>query len=561
MKLKKINNKINISSMSFNVLNIGLIGHVSHGKSTLVKSITGVTTSKFKKEKQRNMTIKLGYANVEVCESLYTKCIELKVAESDEWRSIKRISFVDCPGHKAYMSAMLNGVSIMDMAILLISANVPCPQPQTIEHLAAMEVAGIDNIIVIQNKCDLVNRDDALKNYQEIKEFLKNTFASDAQIIPISAQLGYNIDIVCDLLKSFNSPTRSPLSQPFMLLVRTFDVNKPGTTIENMVGGIIGGSLIQGCLNLGDNVVITPGIVTTNDDGTFSYKPLKARVESICTENIDINKATPGGLFGVGLNLDPSYTKADRLVGNILTFEENVPQVTNVIDLFFLEFTTPIKRFSNDNINEGEVYMFSIHSTTVQGTVVSKEPNMKIRVCLAKPICVCENISKIRIAVSKNIDNDWVLIGYCKMSDQIENSLFHVGDSVTENYTTMLDNIYNRDKNITKVKILKPIVENVNIKTIWKNYKKCVDHINRELDHVMNFVAEELDTPCSIDQLDQLIVHRKYTPKNIENIWKKYIMTFVQCQICKSKHTEVVKDTTRLLYKQCLDCNSKIILS
>ena len=92
------------------------------------------------------------------------------------------VSFVDAPGHETLMAVMISGASIMDGALLLVSATESCPQPQTREHLAALEIAGIENIVVVQNKIDLVTRERAIESYNEIKSFLSGSIASEAPL-------------------------------------------------------------------------------------------------------------------------------------------------------------------------------------------------------------------------------------------------------------------------------------------------------------------------------------------------------------------------------------------
>mmetsp|Transcript_10166 Transcript_10166/g.15894 ORF Transcript_10166/g.15894 Transcript_10166/m.15894 type:complete len:176 (-) Transcript_10166:1980-2507(-) len=158
--------------------NIGTIGHVAHGKSTLIKAITGKYTSKFKNELERNITIKLGYANSKIFKCTNLQCPSPGCYQSNRGLNvnelicdqchysmniIKHISFIDCPGHEVLMSTMLNGASLMTGALLVVAANETCPQPQTSEHLAAFNSLGIENLIVVQNKIDLVKDQEAKK--------------------------------------------------------------------------------------------------------------------------------------------------------------------------------------------------------------------------------------------------------------------------------------------------------------------------------------------------------------------------------------------------------------
>ena len=145
-------------------MNIGTIGHVAHGKTTLVRAISGIQTTKHKIEKERNITYFLGYANAKLYKC--PKCPDLEAYQAygstkedqpkcekcgERLELLRHISFVDCPGHDILMATMLNGASVMDAALLLVAANIQCPQPQTREHLAAVENMDLENIIIVQN--------------------------------------------------------------------------------------------------------------------------------------------------------------------------------------------------------------------------------------------------------------------------------------------------------------------------------------------------------------------------------------------------------------------------
>ena len=104
---------------------------------------------------------------------------------------------------------MLNGAAVMDAAMLLIAGNETCPQPQTAEHLAAVEIMKLKHLIILQNKIDLVNKESATSQSEDIKAFLKGTCAETAPIIPISAQLKYNIDVICEYISHHTLPASS----------------------------------------------------------------------------------------------------------------------------------------------------------------------------------------------------------------------------------------------------------------------------------------------------------------------------------------------------------------
>ena len=250
--------------------NIGLVGHVDHGKTTLVKALTGDWTDRHSEEQERGISIKLGYSNATIlycpqCDSYLTEYMVEKERIKGKPRFTcplcsknlefsRNISFVDAPGHEILMATMLSGASLMDGACLLIAADEICPQPQTREHLAALNIAGIKKIIIIQNKIDAVSREQAKKNYNQIKNFVKGTVAEDAPIIPISAVFGANLElIVRGFEEIITTPELNENDEFEFLIARSFDINRPGKKIEDLKGGVIGGSVLKGSIRIGVN--------------------------------------------------------------------------------------------------------------------------------------------------------------------------------------------------------------------------------------------------------------------------------------------------------------------
>src|SRR3989338_5338556 len=189
-------------------LNIGLCGHVDHGKTTLLERLSGKWTDTHSEEIKRGITIRLGYADVVIrkCSKCpepdsYTTKEKCEKCKSDTVLVIK-VSFVDAPGHESLMATMLAGATIMDAALLLVAANEECPQPQTREHLMALEIIGIKNIVIVQNKVDLIDEERALKNYEQIKNFIKVTPYENAPIIPLSSQHRTGIDLLLEAMRS-----------------------------------------------------------------------------------------------------------------------------------------------------------------------------------------------------------------------------------------------------------------------------------------------------------------------------------------------------------------------
>jgi translation initiation factor 2 subunit 3 len=398
-------------------VNIGTIGHVDHGKTTLVQALTGVWASRHSEELKRGITIRLGYADMAIykcpkCEPPKNYSVK-PVCPSCGSKAVfvRAISFVDAPGHEALMATMLSGAAVMDGAILVIAADEPCPQPQTREHLAAAQVVGIKNIIIVQNKIDIVDEKRARKSYEEIKNFVKGTVAENAPIIPVSAQHEVNIDVLLNAIEEIiPTPKRDEMKPPLMYIIRSFDVNKPGTPIEKLEGGIIGGTIAQGKFAVGDEIEIRPGI-NVEREGKSVYNPLISEVVSLHAGERNIKEATCGGLVGVGTLLDPSYSKADGLNGNIAGKTGLLPPIVKELTLetHVLERAVGTKELLKvERINSGELLLLHVGAAVNLGKVVSIKKDI-VKVKLTRPICAQ---SSSRVAISRKITARWRLIGY-----------------------------------------------------------------------------------------------------------------------------------------------------
>jgi translation initiation factor 2 subunit 3 len=414
---KKIMSKKKEASLRQPEVNIGTIGHVDHGKTTLVQGLTGVWASRHSEELKRGITIRLGYADMVIykcpkCEPPNNYTIKNVCSKcNSETEFVRSISFVDAPGHEALMATMLSGAAIMDGAILVIAADEPCPQPQTREHLAAAEVSGIKNIIIVQNKIDIVDQKRALKSYEEIKAFIKGTIAEKAPIIPISAQREINLDVLLTAMEEkIPTPKRDAAKTPIMHIVRSFDINKPGTLIEELEGGILGGTIAQGKFKVGEEIEICPGI-KVEKEGKTAYNPLISQVVSLHAGESNVEEATCGGLVGVGTLLDPSYSKADGLSGNMAGKIGALPPIlseltleTHVLDRAVgTKEQTKVKR-----INLSEILLLHVGSAVNIGKVIAAKPN-SVKVKLTRPICA---VVGSRVSISRKITSRWRLIGY-----------------------------------------------------------------------------------------------------------------------------------------------------
>ncbi|WMV10076.1 hypothetical protein MTR67_003461 [Solanum verrucosum] len=392
-------------------------------------------TVRFKNELERNITIKLGYANAKIYKCEEERCprpmcykaygsgkedsptCDVPGFESCKMKLLRHVSFVDCPGHDILMATMLNGAAIMDGALLLIAANESCPQPQTSEHLAAVEIMRLQHIIILQNKVDLVQENVAINQHEAIQKFIQGTVADGAPVVPISAQLKYNIDVVCEyIVKRIPIPVRDFTSPPNMIVIRSFDVNKPGFEVDDIRGGVAGGSILKGVLKVNQLIEVRPGIVVKDESGNIKCTPIYSRIVSLFAEQNELQFAVPGGLIGVGTTMDPTLTRADRLVGQVLGEVGSLPEVFVELEVNFFLLRRLLGVRTKDTerqgkvskLAKGEILMLNIGSMSTGARVVAVK-NVFAKLQLTSPVCTSKGE---KIALSRRIEKHWRLIGW-----------------------------------------------------------------------------------------------------------------------------------------------------
>lgn len=396
-------------------VNIGTSGHVDHGKTTLVQAITGVWTSAHSEELRRGITIKVGYADAAFYKCSGCPAPDCYVTEPScekcgggEPALLRVVSFVDCPGHESLMANMLSGAAVMDGSILVIASNEKVPQPQTREHLLALQMMGMKHIVIVQNKVDLVSDRDAAENYRAIKSFVSGSVAADAPIIPVSAQHHLNIDALIQAIEdNIPTPPRNESAPPLMQVLRSFDVNHPGLDESKLVGGVLGGTLLQGKLTEGDEIELKPGIV---EEGKTESESILTRVTSVMNSAGRAKEARPGGLIALGTELDPFYTRSDLLVGSVLGKPNNLPPVFESVSMDARLFETAVgtqELVKVDKIRMSEVLRLNVGTGVTVGVVSSARESI-VDCKLKKPICAAKGS---RVAISRRIGDRWRLIG------------------------------------------------------------------------------------------------------------------------------------------------------
>jgi translation initiation factor 2 subunit 3 len=395
------------------LLNIGTLGHIDHGKTSLTRAITNVWTDRHSESVKRNMTIKLGYAD-----AIIRKCPNCKAPEcyttsdkckncGSEARPLMRISMIDAPGHETLMATAISGSSIIDAILFVIAANEPCPMQQTKEHLMIINLLGITNAIIVQSKVDIVGKEAALKHYAQIKQFVKGSSIENAPIVPVMTNHGINVDVVLEKIVETPRPKRDLESQPLMYVVRSFDVNKPGIDATTLTGGVVGGAIVKGKFKVGDQVEIKPGMKSSaKGSKKENYTPILTKIIAMSNGEDDMKEAVPGGLIGLSTEIDPTFAKADGLVGNVVGHAGKLPESASALTLTYHKLNRT--DLQESGMKEDEVLILGIGTATAIGYIKKIKRDM-IEVELKRPVAM---LTGVKIPVMRSIGQRWKLTGY-----------------------------------------------------------------------------------------------------------------------------------------------------
>ena len=319
------------------IFNIGMLGSVSDGKSTCVQGTTGTKTQRHRSEQTNNITIKQGYANIIIwfnpdTKKYYSTNGDAKnhIVDGVECQLIHQLSFIDCPGHQDLIRIMMGCINLMHGVIVVVAANDPIDKkPQLIQHLAAIEKAGITDVIVCLNKLDLITKEQSLEKYSDLKKLLQRYNIKPKAIIPVSFSRGLNTEeVLKSIIKNFSFVPETNDGPPIFMATRSFNINKQGIPFNEVQGGVIGGSLINGTLKVGDIIEIKPGICKKGRNFPFTTK-----ITSLKSDNTSLDRILPGGLIGIGTELDPYFCSDDQMSGQIIGLAGTLPEVVNSITL------------------------------------------------------------------------------------------------------------------------------------------------------------------------------------------------------------------------------------
>ncbi len=390
-------------------INIGLVGHVDHGKTTLTKQLSGKWTDTHSEELKRGITIRLGYADTEIRKNPRTGAYTVQQEEAGvATELVRKISLIDAPGHESLMATMIAGASLMDGALLLVAANEHVPQAQTVEHIMTLQTSGIQNVIVVQNKIDLVSSERAMENYAQIRAMLAETEYKDAPVIPISAEKGVNIDSLLEAIQThIPTPVRDEKADPLFYVARSFDINKPGSNPEKLQGGILGGAVVAGTFHANQEIEIRPGRIVEEANKKVAH-PIRAHTISLTSGSSSQEELSPGGSSAVMTTLDPSLTASDNLAGSVVGIPGKLPPIWSVLTLETTLLARVIGESAIEPLKLKELLMLNVNSSATIG-VVSELSKGKITVHLRVPVCA--RVGE-KITLSRRMGTRFRLIGY-----------------------------------------------------------------------------------------------------------------------------------------------------
>lgn len=404
-------------------VNLGIVGHVDHGKTTLVQALSGEWTDRHSEEIRRGITIKLGYADVD-----FLKCPTCPEPDcystphlspkgkcqkcGAKMEFLRRVSFVDAPGHEILMATTIAGTALMDGAVLVIGANESCPQPQTREHFETLKISNITKIVAAQNKIELISPENAKEHYKSIRSFFGPDLENEIPVIPVSAIHRANLDVLIQKIQdTIPTPKRDLSENPLIFIARSFDVNKPGTAPSKLKGGVIAGTISKGSIRVDEELEIKPG-VPRKKDGKTVYQPILTRVVSLHAGNVGgLNEVDAGGLIGIETTLDPSLSRSDGLIGNVAGKPGHLPPLwdTLTLNVNLLDFVVgATEKISVRKISVQEPLMLIVGTIMTSGLAMEVTKH-SIVVRLKKPVCAEEGH---KVAISRLINKRWRLIGY-----------------------------------------------------------------------------------------------------------------------------------------------------
>ena len=411
-------------------LNIITTGHHSHGKTTLIHSLLNSFSLPDPSSSSSPASTSLSFTNIKLFKCL--KCPQPECYKSfpsstpsspkcptcnEPLTLLRHMCFIDSASHEHLMSFILTSNTIIDGALHLIAVNETFPQLQSQEQLTAMTKMDVKHITIVQNKMDTNISDETLKHqFKQIQTFVAGTTASTAHVVPISAKLKYNIDVVIQLLSHIPQPKRDLLSPPRCIVLKSIEsnINSVIDNNNNVNCVIASAMLIKGVINLGQVVEVKPGVITKTQSNEIKVTPIYTHVIALYSEDNTLLYAVPGGLVRIALRTEQTLMKAEKLNGRVIGAPGKLPDVVVkiVVRCCLLKRLMNVKRKDGDDsvgeVKLHEMLLVSVNACSVGGKVVEINGN-EVMFELNVPIC-CEIREKV--AVSRKIGKNVRLIGF-----------------------------------------------------------------------------------------------------------------------------------------------------
>ncbi len=278
---------------------LGTAGHIDHGKSAIVKALTGVDPDRLKEEKERGITIDLGFADLTYPDGL-------------------RVGIVDVPGHERLIKNMLAGAGGLDLLLMVFAADEGI-MPQSREHLAICNLLKIKRGLIAVTKTDLVDEEWLTLVTDEIRSFVKGTFLEDAEIIPVSSKTGQNVDLLKEKIGEIASGVEPKLLKGLFRLPvdRVFTLKGFGTVVT--------GTAVSGSISLDEPVEVLP-------------EGIKTKVRGLQSHGDMLKKAFAGQRVAVNLQ---GVAKEDLQRGDVITSPKKI-RPTYMVDACMKVHKTPV---------------------------------------------------------------------------------------------------------------------------------------------------------------------------------------------------------------------------
>jgi translation initiation factor 2 subunit 3 len=310
----------------------------------------------------------------------------------------------------------------------------------------AIKMSGIKNIIVLLNKLDLVKKSVAEERYLQLLELLKKYDIEPKIIIPVCMNYMIGVDIVLENIMKYMGPNiKKNDENPLFMISRSFDINHVNTPFMKIEGGVLGGSLITGNLKVGDNIEILPGKISKNPDGTFSHKPHYTTIKSLKSETTNLPSIIPGGLIGIGTNIDPFYCKNDNMIGMMVGLIGTLPPVYYEVIIKYTKISFEEDYIWNPRI--GSNMSLIMGTNCIEANIYNFNDNY-IKLKLNKPACVVNNSMIILCNKFMSADNaegfSIVAYGYIEDYEFISTS---TQEEIKENKASVEDEKENEEEN------------------------------------------------------------------------------------------------------------------